>query len=399
MEEIINMYNSGMSIRNIQKIVGIHRQKISNILKSNGIDVTRGADHLAIVEDFKSGISTEMLSKKYGIIEKMIIRVLNKHGIFFYKEKRILSDIEKHEIKESFYNGEKIKNLSKKYNCNIQTINEFLRSTTKESLHALSHRKNKKLPEDEILESYKNGVSIMDISSKYNTSMSVIRKLLKRNGIEIRYCGRKYSQDDNYLDKINTHEKAYFLGFFYGDGYHNAKRNEMSISIISKDRIILDYFKKQIKITRPLRIYKPYSVNQQEQTCLSFSSKQISQKLLSFGCGQQKTKELNFPDYIPKNLLNSFILGLFDADGSITINKSGSSQFSICGTYEICQGVASFFQEYGINTRLYQHKCGIYYVFVKKRALKDVYNLMYKDCEIFLPRKKNIFDLIFQNDN
>lgn len=30
--------------------------------------------------------------------------------------------------------------------------------------------------------------------------------------------------------------------------------------------------------------------------------------------------------------------------------------------------------------------------------LKNINKLLYKDCKIFLPRKKNIFDLIFQND-
>ncbi len=65
--------------------------------------------------------------------------------------------------------------------------------------------------------------------------------------------GRKYYVDSGTLDRINTEEKAYFLGFFYADGCNDVDRRTIQIMVQEKDRALLDRFKVLFQSNRPLQ--------------------------------------------------------------------------------------------------------------------------------------------------
>ena len=50
---------------------------------------------------------------------------------------------------------------------------------------------------------------------------------------------RKLKFNENYFEKIDSEQKAYFLGLFYADSCVHAKCNSTSISLQKKDINIL----------------------------------------------------------------------------------------------------------------------------------------------------------------
>lgn len=68
----------------------------------------------------------------------------------------------------------------------------------------------------DIIEDFKNGMMIKNLSSKYGVSQYKINEMLIKEGLKNRRV--KYKNNDTYFDNIDTHEKAYILGFLIADG-------------------------------------------------------------------------------------------------------------------------------------------------------------------------------------
>ena len=52
----------------------------------------------------------------------------------------------------------------------------------------------------------------------------------------------------NFFNKIDTEEKAYFLGFLYADGYNNTDRNSVALSLKEDDKEILEKYSEKTDI-------------------------------------------------------------------------------------------------------------------------------------------------------
>lgn len=133
---------------------------------------------------------------------------------------------------------------------------------------------------------------------------------------------------NNELRIIDTQEKAYLLGFLYGDGTitmykeKNGRQRyitKVSISIVDKDLIL------QLKKCFPFFNvgsfdYSKYNSNSVKQISLSKSSIILYNDLLLNGLFPRKSYEnkdkLRLPNICPE-LMNHFIRGFFDADGSV----------------------------------------------------------------------------------
>ena len=187
-----------------------------------------------------------------------------------------------------------------------------------------------------------------------------IGKFLKQERITtkdltgLRY--RKYSVDDNYFNKIDSHEKAYLLGVWYSDGYlviegDGTKR----VGLDTKDVDWMQNILKELKSNSPL-----YKTEKENIKRIKITSPIMYEDLIRLGCFENKTFKLRFPtpEQVPSKFLNSFILGLTDGDGSIYLhdrelqrkgkNNLGEKYFyreygwSITGTEDLLTGVRKF---------------------------------------------------------
>lgn len=125
---------------------------------------------------------------------------------------------------------------------------------------------------------------------------------------------REHLIDDNYFNVIDTHKKAYILGFLYADGSIN--NNGFSIIIHKRDIKILEFIKKEIKTD--------YLINPHYDDYIRFQivSSEIRKNLITIGVIPNKTyKSKDTPLLYTPKLFNSFLCGFFDGDGSISSSK------------------------------------------------------------------------------
>lgn len=257
----------------------------------------------------------------------------------------------------------------------------------------------------DICEKYKTGkYTCKKLAKEYQKSPTSIRSILKNRNIPINnnqsILQRKYFFNEHYFDIIDTKEKAYFLGFIYGDGYNNEKRGAVVLSVQEKDINILEKFKKEIEATNNIYIYSKWKngENEQNTAVIHLVSRTFSDSLKVKGCPQAKSFILEFPDEekVPKCFLRYFITGFFDANGCLSICKNGNALLNITSTEKFCK----FLIEY-INSEIKVNFCTSNKYPEKKsypirtittsgvnQCLKLI-SWLYKDIDIYLDRKYN----------
>jgi intein-encoded DNA endonuclease-like protein len=171
----------------------------------------------------------------------------------------------------------------------------------------------RELYKDTIIEEYLSGKSVVEISKLIPISDRYIQKILVENGINLLGSKgfNKLNQCD-YFSKIDTEEKAYWLGFIYADGYLAKNENRLALVVSIKDKEHLkkfaDIFGKQLIEIKKL---DKKSKKSYEQCGVFLYSERIYNDLKSF------LNSENIFDMIPKELHRHFVRGFFDGDGSI----------------------------------------------------------------------------------
>lgn len=171
----------------------------------------------------------------------------------------------------------------------------------------------------------------------YNTNVNEIANTLNKSVFSIRNKvrelsltatdRRRYWVNDNFFDEQNECS-MYWLGFIAADGCVKPYDNAITIQLSIKDT---EHLQKLHKIIGGS--FKEYG----NRACLNIVSKKLIYKLSEYGIGQAKSLTIQFPDKI-KNLINHFIRGYFDGDGSVYLNKEVLG-YSILGTEHFLKGI------------------------------------------------------------
>ena len=206
--------------------------------------------------------------------------------------------------------------------------------------------------EKEIIEKYLSdaNISAREVGKLYNVSYQTIFKILVAHNIKSKKrTGRpsKYFLDDNFLDRIDTQEKAYILGLLYADGNVCSVSPAATISLQDRDKDILFQISKLFKSTRPIFFTKKKKKQYKDQYRLYLYSDNLVKSLKRLGCVPAKSLILKFPTprQVPNSLIRHFIRGYFDGDGCIydniknfyknkKYNKSLKCRISIISTFE-----------------------------------------------------------------
>ena len=149
-----------------------------------------------------------------------------------------------------------------------------------------------------------------------------------------------YNFNKDYFQKIDTEDKAYFLGFIVADGCISEKSN--SVQIIQKETYILEEFKKYIEFNGPV-----YKDEYRGISCITVNSSKTKKDLENLGITPNKTMIVKYPN-ISEHLQNHFIRGVFDGDGCISLrtDKRDNSQRD---QVNICSGSYDFIKEFIID--------------------------------------------------
>ena len=221
-----------------------------------------------------------------------------------------------------------------------------------------------------------------------------------------------YDYNRDYFEKIDSPNKAYFLGFIMGDGYIHKPhfQKALRIGIQERDIEVLNQFIKEIGGSREqikLRKRKP---PRQHIVEVVISSKKIVNDLKKNGLSLfDKTNTQKWPQ-IEKKYIIDLIRGLIDSDGSFVISsslpqrKSLAFEISFNGTKNMCEEFKNNFEEHilgfqtGLNVR--DGNGAVYYWRYRTEnviLVKQIYNKIYPSKEeiCHLKRKKDKFEEFF----
>ena len=218
-----------------------------------------------------------------------------------------------------------------------------------------------------------NYTSYSDISKIMGRSVKAItyklhelnKQIKEKSIIEKANYRRAYSVDDDYFENIDSQKKAYWLGWLITDGFIttnlNTKRgnintNTIGLKLQSKDRCVLEDFKKDLNTDISIKTIKgrkafeytnkitnkTVCIKGGEQAEFRFTSAKMVQDLAKYGIHQNKTYDVTFPKELDSKYYPGFIAGVISGDGCIDIKKNRKGfilRCTIAGTLDLVQKI------------------------------------------------------------
>ena len=291
-----------------------------------------------------------------------------------------------------------------KDNISIDDIISVFRCEEKDIRTALKNRcidRYKNMFSDElhnrIIYLYKIGYTQTKISNVLLISDATARRTLKKFGVAIRpqtENRRVYNIDESYFDQIDTDNKAYLLGLLYADGCHHREHYNISIALQEQDINVLKFIKNELKYSGPLKFVnmKNKSETFSNQWALRITNKHLSDRLENIGLVKAKSLKLKFPEWLPENLYSSFIRGYFDGDGCVYIyDKKFACRATMVGTIDFCNKVANIIRNIGCTCSISKPQSDdkntvTLTIGGNKNALKFL-DWLYEDASFYMERK------------
>lgn len=253
-----------------------------------------------------------------------------------------------------------------------------------------------------------------DICKKYNIGGRIYKKIREEYGIKRKSPIKKtrYNFNEDYFNKVDTEEKAYWLGFLYADGYITSRsRNFLTGLALSKcDKPHIEKFNKALNSSYPIHTYH----NEKDGSSYSrvvLASKKMYNNLNRLGCVPLKTNILRFPtsEQVPNELIRHFMRGYFDGDGCISIDMARSSKWNtapqprctIISTKEFLDEYLKrlpLSEEIIKNKKYSERKAGMIAKTVHfggNNYCKAILDYLYKDSSIYLDRKYEKYISLF----
>ena len=231
-----------------------------------------------------------------------------------------------------------------------------------------------------IINKYLNeNYTLKQLGKEFNCSYSTIRNLLNKHKIKSRGNKQGYPRDEFYFNKIDTEEKAYWLGFLYADGCVHSNNYEISVNITDKEHIekfktAIKAFNHSITETQDKRFKNAKTLYQ-----FSIKDKQLHQDLIKWGCIPQKSLLINKIPNIPRDYVSHFLRGYFDGDGSLHyLRGTNNYRISFVGTKDFLNDIQ---KELQTNVSLQSNIAGKAYVLqiAGRRQIERILNYLYNN--------------------
>jgi hypothetical protein len=296
--------------------------------------------------------------------------------------------------------GGSIKALCKEYQTTPVSFTNFLRARG----HVIKPHRNagnqelreKKLAEAEKL--FNQGYFVYQAARIVKINNALLSDYLKEKGYDPSSKIRIPLADETIFSKIDTEEKAYWLGFLYADGAisYDGIRYCVDLALKESDYNHLAKFKKFLQTDAEIKkkVIKGDNGKKHLACRISVHNKCLVGDLVAKGCMPNKSLTLEFPEYsiVPKYLIIPFIRGYFDGDGSIYIPKAkensrrtGQAAISFVGTKKFLLRIR---EELGLsNTKLYSKGKAFQSTHGGNRNVKAFLEQIYHNATIYLDRK------------
>jgi len=383
-ERILSLQKEGYLVRDIMLLESVTKGRVHSVLKRNKIRPRRGVlnlfQELAVIEDYKDGMLIKEIEDKYNISEQVIWNTLDRHNIDRIRQKTYpvnideillsdyasglkleviqnnrdvsrtklystlhrydvkpnrcvpLSKVEELKIIERYKNNERPMDIAASY-PEYECYHFVLKILKKYNIPITNHLSVPKEDYFEVGERYIAGESTLDIADDYGCSNCVISRILEEIGVDRRdasHAKQFYDINENYFEVVDTPEKAYWLGFIFGDGCITPRTSCLQIGLQARDRGHLVKFLKAIGSNHPIKEYKNNGFGKgKTYVKIAICNKKMALDLQNYNVIQNKTYDLNWPNKLNDNLWSHFIRGKFDSDGCLCITNPKKFYFCI----------------------------------------------------------------------
>jgi hypothetical protein len=251
------------------------------------------------------------------------------------------------------------------------------------------------LNEIDVINQYYKLNNIHKVADYFNVSISPISRIIKSNGILL--TNRRYQVNDTYFDKIDTEDKAYWLGFLYADGYIRERKsgNSLEMKLSIKDKHHLELFRNAIESNHRIvdgfnQVKYKGGVSSSHMSTLAIYSTKLVNSIKSQGFHSKKTLTIEKPN-ITDDLIHHFIRGYFDGDGSFSFNPKKHKVHTniVCASENFRNDLLKVLNENNIGIKYHS---GITIEVQNKIGNLNFYNYIYKNANTFLNRKKEKYE-------
>lgn len=339
-----------------------------------------------IIKQYNLGVSVTDLGRKSGYSRSGIYSLLERNNVPLRKKEYAKSLISDLEIISLFRKGKSISFISNISGLSMHKIRCLLLIN---GLILLP-----KETEEKIINYYKSGISGTKISNLINCPLDDVYSIIKKHKLlRDKHCMGGSFLDEFYFNKIDTENKAYWLGFLLADGYVSG--NKVGLSLSYEDRSHLEKFKKDLSSNATIHTYSSTGYSNSPYCRIIVFSNQLSGDLIKNECIPHKSLVLKFPYIENMKLIRHLIRGYVDGDGSIVVTDKSIS-IKICGTAEFLTKVVEYFNSnidnYEFKLHLYQNKKmtgkNNYYIsFGGKNKTFAIVKWLYENSSIYLERK------------
>lgn len=181
-----------------------------------------------------------------------------------------------------------------------------------------------------IFKLYEAGLTLQQIHEQYYPEFSTdqINYICRERGIT-RSRGKKSILNHEYFNKIDSQEKAYWLGFLFADGAVRKEKNKgdswsVTFGLMKEDKYIVEQFVKDVESSLSVKEYINNTGFQRRdgrphiECRITLYSKELVHTLMRHGIVENKSLLLDKIPNIPEELYRHFVRGFFDGNGSIT---------------------------------------------------------------------------------
>lgn len=175
------------------------------------------------------------------------------------------------------------------------------------------------------------GKSYLTIANELGLSRTSVEYWVKKFGLNISSrTPRKYARNDAFFRSPNT-INSYFAGLLAADGWIVDSEYKVGIELQTSDRILLERFVSASGYTGPIRDRQRQQVSGHlsHMSVLQVGSAATWIKDLreNFSVTSRKTKTIQ-PPRLERECAESFLIGLIDGDGCISVDKKGQSRLT-----------------------------------------------------------------------
>lgn len=278
------------------------------------------------------------------------------------KKKRFLSNDEKDEMARLYLEGVKCIEIAKRFNSDPSWVAKIMKNKGIREPKTKRYKHSTFQGDENLIFRLRSlmeeGRDVPSVQEELGLTKAVILRLMRDNGIKrnsLSTIKRLYYLDDEWIDKIDTPEKAIFLGLFFADGCNLTNSHECSLGLHLKDQ---NYLERIVKLftDKPLR-------ENRNQRRIQINSKNWSKKLAEYGGVPRKSLTLKWPNLLPKEFIPYFVRGYFEGDGCILSrsNKKSPDWFSVSfiGTFEFLTSLNQHLNScLGFKGKIYKKKTG-----------------------------------------